>query len=70
MTNRTSLNGVRQAEWEMLSRSVNAGFLRRWDLHDPGGPERSGTRTSRTLRQPAQSRQPTQSRRPQQAAVR
>jgi hypothetical protein len=64
MENRTSRNGVRQEEWEMLTRSVNAGFLRRWDLHDPGGPERSGTRTSRLLRQP------TQSRRPKQAAVR
>jgi hypothetical protein len=58
MANGTSLNGVRREEWETLTRSVNAGFLRRWDLHDPGGPERSGTRTSRTLRQPTQSRRP------------
>jgi hypothetical protein len=70
MAKSTSLNGVRQEEWETLTHSVNAGFLRRWDLHDPGGPERSGTRTSRMLRQPTQSRQPTPSRRAQQAAVR
>jgi hypothetical protein len=61
MADDTSLNGVRREERAMLNRSVNAGFLRRWDLHDPGGPERSERRTPR---------QPAESRRPKQAAVR
>jgi hypothetical protein len=61
MADDTALNGVRREERAMLTRSVNAGFLRRWDLHDPGGPERLGRRTPR---------QPPESRRPKQAAVR
>jgi hypothetical protein len=51
-------------EWDVLARSVNAGFLRRWNLHDPSDPvfeERSGLRTSR---------QESLSRRPERASVR
>lgn len=28
----------RQEEWETMSRSMNAGFLRRWSLQDPRSP--------------------------------
>ncbi|MBO0687638.1 MAG: hypothetical protein J2P45_31200 [Candidatus Dormibacteraeota bacterium] len=31
-------NDALRQEWDTLVRAVNAGFLRRWSLHDPRGP--------------------------------
>lgn len=31
-------NDALRQEWDTLVRTVNAGFLRRWSLHDPRGP--------------------------------
>jgi len=50
MPEETSRRGTPREEWEVLARSVSAGYLRRWKLHDPSGPviaERPGSRTSR-----------------------
>lgn len=64
MPDGTSRNGTSREDWDTLTRSVNAGFLRRWHEHDPRGP----ALTDRPVSRPSRPPEPAQ--RPRQLAVR
>jgi hypothetical protein len=55
-----SRNGTSREEWDALIRSVNAGFLRRWNQHDPRGPALTERPASRPSRPPKPAPRPRQ----------